>query len=89
MLLDAARALADQVTARDLEEEAIYPPLGRIRDCSLAVACAVVRRAAREHLTDVRLGDDIEALVRAAMWVPRYRPIVFEPLEDAACASSR
>jgi malic enzyme len=82
MCLDAARALADQVTARDLEEGAVYPALGRIRACSVAVACAVIRRAMREQLTDRRLDGSIEDLVTAAMWVPAYRPAVYEPADD-------
>jgi len=82
MFLDAARALANQVTAGDLDEGAIYPALSRIRGCSLAVACAVIRRAAREQLTDLTVESGLEDLVGAAMWVPAYRPFVFEPSDD-------
>jgi malic enzyme len=48
MFLAAAKALAQQVTQADLAEMAIYPQLPRIRECSHAVACAVVRRAVEQ-----------------------------------------
>jgi malic enzyme len=82
MFLDAAHALAGRVSLADLSDGALYPPLSRIRECALAVACAVIRRAAREHLTDVRATDAIEDIVSDAMWFPSYRPIVYEPAED-------
>ena len=87
MFLDAARALAGQVTASDLADGVVYPRLGRIRDCSLAVACAVVRCAIQEQQSDVQLGPDIEEAVRRAMWVPEYRPMRYDaiPATDA-CA---
>jgi malic enzyme len=45
MFLDAAQALAHLVGPADLDQGAVYPELTRIRDCSHAVACAVIRRA--------------------------------------------
>ena len=45
MFLDAARILADMVSPADLDQGAVYPELTRIRDCSHAVGCAVIRRA--------------------------------------------
>ena len=45
MFLDAAQALAGLVSQADLAQGAVYPALTRIRDCSHAVACAVIRRA--------------------------------------------
>ena len=87
MFLDAARALADQVTAGDLDEGALYPPLDRIRRCSLAVACAVIRRAAREGLTGLPIDAGVADLVRDAMWVPSYAEMVYEPAREAAAMS--
>jgi malic enzyme len=79
MFLDAARALASQVTEADLAGGAIYPPLSRIRDCSHAVACAIIRRAVAEgHAAPVML-NGLEDTVSRAMWFPRYRPIRYEP----------
>jgi malic enzyme len=74
MFLDAAKALAEQVSDVDLAGGAVYPQLSRIRDCSQAVACAVIRRAVAEGHAETSVLQDLEQRVRLAMWVPRYRP---------------
>jgi malic enzyme len=79
MFLDAAKALAQEVTDDDLAEVAVYPTLDRIRECSHAVACAVIRRAVQEGHADERLLQNLEEAVRRAMWIPEYRPIRYEP----------
>jgi malic enzyme len=79
MFLDAAKALADEVTPADLERGLIYPELSRIRGCSQAVASAVVRRAIAEGHADPRGDDDVDMEVFRAMWAPRYLPIRYEP----------
>lgn len=75
MFLDAARALASMVSEHDLAEGAVYPRLTRIRECSHAVACAVIRRAVAEGHASAALLPGIEARVRSAMWEPQYRPL--------------
>jgi malate dehydrogenase (oxaloacetate-decarboxylating) len=79
MFLDAAKALAGQVTEGDLAGGSVYPELTRIRACSHAVACAVIRRAAAERHADARVLEDLEGNVNGAMWFPRYRPIRYDP----------
>ena len=79
MFLDAAKALAGQVSAVDLASGAVYPPLSRIREVSHAVACAVIRRAVTEGHGAASALTDLEETVRRAMWVPRYRPIRLAP----------
>ncbi len=79
MFLDAAKVLAGAVTPEDLEESAIYPQLSRIRECSHAVACAVIRRAVAEGYADAAILVDLEETVRRAMWFPEYLPIRYEP----------
>jgi len=78
MFLDAAKALAEKVTEKDLAETAIYPKLTRIRECSHAVACAVVRRSVEEGQSPERLLENLEERVEKAMWKPEYRPLRFE-----------
>jgi len=80
MFLDAARALASQVTVADTQQGAVYPELTRIRACSHAVACAVVRRAIAEGQSAVAGGAAVEDLVSRAMWFPDYREVRYEPL---------
>ncbi|MCG3194961.1 MAG: NAD-dependent malic enzyme [Thermoanaerobaculia bacterium] len=79
MFLDAAKALAHQVTNEDLAESAVYPQLPTIRDCSHAVACAVVRRAVSEGHADPDILLNLEKTIRRAMWFPEYLPIRYEP----------
>ena len=75
MFLDAAQALAGLVSQADLDQGAVYPALTRIRDCSHAVACAVIRRAVSEGHASAAILPGLEETVRRAMWVPKYRPI--------------
>jgi malic enzyme len=79
MFLDAARALAGEVTDADVASGVVYPPLSRIRDCSHAVACAVIRRASAEGHAAPALLNGLEDTVTRAMWFPRYRSIRYEP----------
>jgi len=75
MFLDAAKALAAQVTDHDLAQRSVYPELGRIRSCSRAVACAVIRRAVDEGNASASMLDRLEEKVGRAMWIPEYRPL--------------
>jgi len=84
MFLDAAKALAANVTAEDLAEGSVYPRLARIRDCSHAVACAVIRRAVAEGHAVASVLVNLEESVRQAMWFPEYLPIRYEPRGDTS-----
>lgn len=79
MFLDAAKTLADRVTAEDLAQSAVYPQLSRIRECSHAVACAVIKRAVAEGHADAEVLANLEETVRRAMWFPEYLPVRHEP----------
>ncbi len=78
MFLDAARALAQMVRPADLDQGAVYPELTRIRDCSHAVACAVIRRAVAEGHASPAILAGLEETVSRAMWFPKYRPIRYQ-----------
>jgi len=84
MFIDAARALASQVTLVDAADGAVYPELTRIRACSHAVACAVIRRAVVEGQSALPRGAVVEELVSDAMWFPEYREIRYEPHVELA-----
>jgi malate dehydrogenase (oxaloacetate-decarboxylating) len=79
MFLAAAKALASKVTPHDLDEEAVFPKLTRIRECSHAVACAVVRQAAEQGQAGQTALDDLEDTLQRAMWFPEYLPMRYEP----------
>jgi malic enzyme len=72
MFLDAAKALASQVGDADLAAGAVYPEVTRIRNCSHAVACAVIRRAVVEGHAPADSLRGLEATVANAMWRPEY-----------------
>lgn len=78
MFLEAAKALAAQVSESDLAESAVYPPLPTIRECSHAVAVAVIRRAVAEGHAEPGVLADLEEKVVDAMWFPEYLPVRYE-----------
>ena len=75
MFLDAAQALANLVSQADLDQGAVFPALTRIRECSHAVACAVIRRAAAEGHAAPAILSGLEETVSRAMWFPKYRAV--------------
>ena len=79
MFLDAAKALATQVTPEDIASGAVYPEVTRIRDCSFAVACATIRKAVAEGHAHPEILETLEKTVERAMWFPEYLPMRFEP----------
>ena len=79
MFLEAAKALASKVTEQDLADSAVYPELSRIRECSLAVACATVKQAVKEGHADEEILEDLEETLTQAMWEPKYLPMRYEP----------
>jgi malic enzyme len=83
MFLEAAKALAAQVTGADLDQGAVYPELGRIRACSHAVAVAVVRRAVDEGYAERSVLDGLAQTVERAMWRPEYRPLRYGSIAAA------
>jgi malate dehydrogenase (oxaloacetate-decarboxylating) len=78
MILDAAKALADMITKNDLEQTAVFPELRRIRECSVAVACAAIRRAVEEGHAEEDNLVNLRETVQRAMWFPEYLPVRFE-----------
>ena len=83
MFLDAAQALADLVSPADVDG-AVYPRLTRIRDCSHAVASAVIRRAVAQGDASQGILVDLDQTVRRAMWFPEYRPVRYQRSRSAA-----
>jgi malate dehydrogenase (oxaloacetate-decarboxylating)(NADP+) len=72
MFMAAARALADQVTPRDLEQGSLYPPLANIREASARIAAAVAGIAYKEGLARERQPADLLQWVKSRMYEPRY-----------------
>lgn len=66
----AARALAEQITDRDLSFGSLYPPLGNIREVSAQVAIAVARQVYAD--TGRPEPDDLPEAIRSSMFDPTY-----------------
>jgi malate dehydrogenase (oxaloacetate-decarboxylating)(NADP+) len=76
MFLTAARTLASLVGEEDLAMGRIYPALSKIREVSLKIATAVAEEVHREGLARLPRPADIEADIRARMFVPDYQDYV-------------
>ena len=72
MFLAAARALADAVTAADLDQGSLYPPLAQVRDVSTLLAVAVAEVAFRQGHAGIDRPTDLLAHVRSCMYDPSY-----------------
>ncbi len=83
MFLVAARALAAEASAADLDIGRLYPSLSRIRQVSVSIAKAVAEVAYARGLARTAAPADLPAYIRAQMYEPSYRDYV------AAVASSR
>jgi malate dehydrogenase (oxaloacetate-decarboxylating)(NADP+) len=72
MFLSAARTLAAETSAADLEQGRLYPSLGRIREVSLAISTTVAEVAYERGLATVPRPDDLRSYVTTQMYEPRY-----------------
>ncbi|KAI8340405.1 hypothetical protein BD560DRAFT_456652 [Blakeslea trispora] len=76
MLSSAAKALADSLTSKEVQNGLIYPSLARIREVSSLVATAVIEQAVHEGLAKSNQlpSDHIKSFVEAHMWLPEEEP---------------
>ncbi|MEO8526670.1 MAG: NAD-dependent malic enzyme [Caldimonas sp.] len=72
MFLTAARALADQVSAGDLAQGSLYPPLSSVRSVSAQIAAAVAAVAYDQGHAGIERPADLLAHVRSCMYDPVY-----------------
>ncbi len=76
MFFASAKALAGEVSASDLAQGRIYPPLSRIREVSAVIAAAVADVAYKRGLALAPQPPDLLASIRSEMYEPCYRPYV-------------
>jgi len=72
MFMDAARTLAELVTADDLAQGSLYPALPRIREVSAHIGTVVAENAYKNGLAGKPRPADVAADVRAQMFDPHY-----------------
>jgi malate dehydrogenase (oxaloacetate-decarboxylating) len=75
MALEAAYALADLTAER--WPDRVYPPIDALQDASHRVAVRVVEAAVKDGVAGVapKSRAEIEALVAARFWTPKYLPV--------------
>jgi malate dehydrogenase (oxaloacetate-decarboxylating)(NADP+) len=76
MFFVAAQALAQEVSAKDLAQGSIYPPLTRIREVSATIAAAVAEVAYRRGLATQPRPEDLSGYLKSLMYEPKYQSYV-------------
>ncbi|MBV5308694.1 NAD-dependent malic enzyme [Chromatium okenii] len=76
MFYVAARTLAGLVGEDSLAVGRLYPDLTLIREISVQIAVAVGELAFAEGLAGIERPADLEAFIRARMFIPEYLPYV-------------
>jgi malate dehydrogenase (oxaloacetate-decarboxylating)(NADP+) len=76
MFFAAAKTLASQVSAADLEQGRIYPPLTKIRDVSAVIATTVAEVAYNRGLARKPKPNDLSTYIKSRMYEPQYRRYV-------------
>jgi malate dehydrogenase (oxaloacetate-decarboxylating) len=76
MFAAAAQCLADQLRQEDVDAGALYPPIAALRRVTARIAEAVMREARDAGVGRAPEDGAIPARVAAAMWEPRYLPLV-------------
>ncbi len=72
MFLVAAATMAACVSKERFDSGAVYPRVEDLRDVSHRIACSVVREAARLNVGRHVKDEEVEQMVRDAMWFPHY-----------------
>lgn len=78
MMMAAARALAECSPMRRDPRLPLLPPLAESRTISRTIALAVAEASVREGHAAPARGGDLERLVDAKTWTPRYLPMRFK-----------
>ncbi len=76
MFFVAAKVLAHEVSADDLEQGSVYPPLTRIREVSATIAVAVAEVAYHRDLATKSRPEDLSTYIRSLMYEPKYQSYV-------------
>ncbi|MFO8101933.1 MAG: NAD-dependent malic enzyme [Dehalococcoidia bacterium] len=72
MFFAAAKVLAHEVSASDLKQGLLYPPLTRVREVSLAIGMAVAEVAYGNGLAGKPKPEDLEAYIKSQVYEPNY-----------------
>ena len=84
MFMAAARALAECSPASHDQAGSLLPPLSESRRVSRAIALAVAAAAQRDGFAAACPAEELERLVDAKIWEPRYLPMKLKEAEPEA-----
>jgi malate dehydrogenase (oxaloacetate-decarboxylating)(NADP+) len=73
MFIEAAHALADQITPAELQQGLLFPPQSNILETEIKIAARVAKVVFDSHLACVAQPDDYEAFIRSHVYQPKYR----------------
>lgn len=73
MFIEAARGVADQVTASELEQGLLYPPQSNILETEIKTAARVAKVVFDSGLARVERPADFESFIRGHVYKPEYR----------------
>jgi malate dehydrogenase (oxaloacetate-decarboxylating)(NADP+) len=76
MFIEAAHAVADQVTPEQLKLGMLFPPQSNILETEIKTAAGVARVVFDSNLAGVERPDDCEAFIRSQLYYPEYRNFV-------------
>ena len=79
MFAAAALALAHSVTDEDIASGSLFPRVRELRRVAARVAASVVKTARDQGVGRMIKDEDIETVVRNAMWEPQYVPYDLAP----------
>jgi malate dehydrogenase (oxaloacetate-decarboxylating)(NADP+) len=76
MFIEAAHAVADQVTPEQLKLGMLFPPQSNMLETEIKTAARVAQLVFEEGLAGVPRPDDCEAFIRSHVYKPEYRNFV-------------
>jgi malate dehydrogenase (oxaloacetate-decarboxylating)(NADP+) len=76
MFIEAAHAVADQVTAEQLKVGMLFPPQSNILEVEIKTAARVAKVVFDSNLSRVERPADYEAFIRSHVYQPEYRSLV-------------
>ena len=75
MFIEAAHALADQLTPEQLEQGLLFPPQANILETETQIATRAAKVVFDSNLASVPRPKDIEAFIRSQVYKPEYRSL--------------
>ncbi len=76
MFIEAAKAVADQVPPKMLEQGLLYPPQSNILETEIQTAVRVAKLVFDSGLARVDRPDDLDAFIRQHVYKPEYQKLV-------------